>query len=93
MLLLDTSPVDLGDNVYINRANAFGQVIKLQTFSATVRVSKDGGYRDFTLQPGGMVAGEPGASWFPPINFALAKGDSLKYGKIQSVLTALVEVL
>lgn len=93
MLLLDGSPVALGDNVFVHRANGFGQVIKLQTFSATVRVSKDGGHRDFTLQPGGMIAGDVGASWFPPLNLGLRKVDAEKYAKIQSVLAALVGVL
>lgn len=93
MVLINGSQVVLGDNIFIHRAAASGQVVKVQEHSVTVRVQKDGGHRDFTVQSGGVVAGEIGASWFPPIAVPYSKADNAKYVKAQAIIAAVLENL
>lgn len=92
MVLIAGSPVAVGDNLYIHRAQAYGQVIKLLNSNAIVRVSKGDAYRDFTVQTGGVVAGEAnGASWFPPIELGLGRAHSSKYAAIAAVVATMLE--
>lgn len=93
MVTLSGAALAVGDNVYISRAASYGQVIRVGDTSAAVRVEKDGGYRDFIVQNNGVVAGEVGASWFPPITVPLSKGDNAKYLKAQAIITKVLEVL
>lgn len=93
MLLIAGVQVLQADQLYIQRAGAFGSVLVVGENSATVRVQRTSGYRDFVVEQGGMISGRRDAYWHAPLQLDLPKADIAKRAKVQAVVNALVGVL
>jgi len=92
-LLIAGSPVALGDMLYSRRAGAVGQVVRLLDHAAILRITREEGHRDLTVQAGGFVAGQRDAYWHEPLELDLPKGQEAKVQKVQLLVNTLAGVL
>lgn len=92
-IVIDGSPVNLGDNLYSRRAGAMGTVVQTLDSAVVLRITRSGSPRDFTVTGNGVIAGQKDVYWFPAIDLVLGKGEGAKFQKIQALVNTLVEVL
>ena len=92
-IILDGSPVQLGDTLYSRRAGASGTVVQTLDTAVILRINRGGGPRDYTVVGNGLIAGQKDVYWHPSIDIALGKGEGAKFQKIQTLVTKLLEVL
>lgn len=92
-IIVDGSPVNLGDTLYSRRAGAAGTVVQTLDSAVVLRITRSGANRDFTVTGNGLIAGQKDVYWHPSIDLALGKGEGAKFQKIQSLVNTLNEVL
>jgi hypothetical protein len=94
-LIIDGSPVSLGDTLYSRRAGAMGSIVQVLDSAAILRINKAGGNRDFTVTGNGLIAGQRDVFWHRSLELSapLGKNDGAKHAKLQAILDTLAEVI
>lgn len=97
-LIINGTPVQVGDRLYSRRASSMGTIVQVLDSAAVLRIVRGGTNRDFTVTGNGgpgMIAGAPDVYWHPALELAqpLGKHDGAKHAKLQAILDTLAEVI
>jgi hypothetical protein len=97
-LVINGSPVQVGDRLYSRRAGAMGTIVQVLDSAVVLRITRSGSNRDFTVTGNGgpgMIAGTADVYWQPSLELTtpLGKHDSAKHAKLQAILDTLAEVI
>ncbi len=94
-LIIDGSPVVLGDTLYSRRAGAMGTIVQVLDSAAVLRITRSGSSRDFTVTGGGVIAGQRDVFWHRSLELStpLGKHEGAKHAKLQAILDTLAEVI
>jgi hypothetical protein len=97
-LIINGSPVQVGDRLYSRRAGAMGTIVQVLDSAAVLRIVRGGSNRDFTVTGNGgpgIIAGSADVYWQPALELAvpLGKNDGAKHAKLQAILDTLAEVI
>jgi hypothetical protein len=94
-LIIDGSPVVLGDTLYSRRAGAMGTIVQVLDSAAILRIVRGSSGRDFTVTGNGLIAGQRDVFWHRSLELTtpLGKNDGAKHAKLQAILDTLAEVI
>ena len=97
-LIINGSPVQVGDRLYSRRAGAMGTIVQVLDSAAVLRIVRGGANRDFTVTGSGgpgFIAGGADVYWTPALELSvpLGKNDGAKHAKLQAILDTLAEVI